>query len=138
MAVQVISLVNYAITLVNPAYTLKPFENKIFTGISAITSDLAVHDLMKRLQAEVITPLDLDDGGGQAVVTAETAAKADALVSGGGILYADVATQQGATAGERRTLSDGPDAGAELIWAIPEGSASYAWCWAIYPLASYL
>lgn len=67
-----------------------------------------------------------------------TQAQFQGLVSGSGISYADVATTPGSSPGERRTLSDGPDAGAALIWAIPEGSASYAWCWAIYPLASYL
>jgi len=59
-------------------------------------------------------------------------------VSGYGISYATLASTPGTTPGERRTLSDGPDAGAGLVWAIPEGSTSYAWCWAIYPLASYL
>lgn len=71
-------------------------------------------------------------------VTPPTQAQIEALVSGGGIAYATLASTPGTTPGERRTLSDGPDAGAELIWAIPEGSTTYAWCWAIYPLASYL
>lgn len=60
------------------------------------------------------------------------------LATGGGIAYATLASTPGQAAGERRTLSDGPDAGAELIWSIPEGASAYAWCWAIYPLASYL
>jgi hypothetical protein len=34
-------------------------------------------------------------------------------------------------------LSDGDDAGALLMWAIPEGSASYAWCWQVWPKAAY-
>lgn len=79
MAVQVISLVNYAITLTDPAYILKPFENRIFTAISVITSDLAAKDSLKLLQAEVIIQANLDDGGGQALVTAENAAAAKAL-----------------------------------------------------------
>lgn len=70
-------------------------------------------------------------GGGAALVDAGT-------VSGGGISYATLASTPGTTPGERRTLSDGPDAGAGLVWAIPEGTSAYAWCWAIYPLASYL
>ena len=82
MAVQVISLVNYAIVLTNPAYTLKPFENKIFTNISAITGDLAAKDALKQLQAEVMTPIDTDDGGGQAIVTAENEALAKAVTTG--------------------------------------------------------
>ena len=40
--------------------------------------------------------------------------------------------------GEVRKLSDGPDKGACLVWAIPDGRTTYAWCWQIYPLASYL
>lgn len=44
MAVRVQSLVNYAVTLTNPAYTLKPFETKIFPDISVITSNLAAED----------------------------------------------------------------------------------------------
>lgn len=59
-------------------------------------------------------------------------------VSGAGISYAALASTLGAAPGERRTLTDGPDAGAGIVWAIPEGSSTYAWCWAIYPLASYL
>lgn len=55
----------------------------------------------------------------------------------GNLTYAAVATTTG-TPGEVRKLSDGPDAGAVLVWAIPEGSTSYAWCWQIYPLAAYL
>jgi hypothetical protein len=105
MAVQVVSLVNYAITLLNPAYTLKPFENKIFTDLSTITSDLATHDSMKRLQAEVITPIDLDDGGGQAIVTAKSAIEADALVSRAGISL--------------KTLAE------MLAWAPADGTSCY-------------
>ena len=55
----------------------------------------------------------------------------------GNLAYAAVATTTG-TPGEVRKLSDGPDKGATLTWAIPEGRAVYAWCWQIYPLASYL
>lgn len=55
----------------------------------------------------------------------------------GNLAYADVATTTG-TPGEMRKLSDGPDKGAVLVWAIPEGRAVYAWCWQIYPLAAYL
>ncbi len=63
---------------------------------------------------------------------------AGAPVSGAGIAYATLASTPGAAPGDKRTLTDGPDAGAQVVWAIPEGSTSYAWCWAIYPLASYL
>ena len=67
-----------------------------------------------------------------------TADAVQALVSAdGNLAYAAVATTTG-TPGEVRKLSDGPDKGAALTWAIPEGRAVYAWCWQIYPLASYL
>lgn len=42
------------------------------------------------------------------------------------------------TPGQIVRLSDGADAGALLVWAIPAGSSSYTWCWWIYPLAAYL
>jgi len=61
-----------------------------------------------------------------------------ALVSvDGNLASAAVATTTG-TPGQIVKLSDGPDKGACLVWAIPEGRASYTWCWQIYPLASYL
>ena len=61
-----------------------------------------------------------------------------ALVSvDGNLAYAAVATTTG-TPGQVAKLSDGPDAGALLVWAIPEGRTTYAWCWQIYPLAAYL
>lgn len=61
-----------------------------------------------------------------------------ALVSvDGNLAYAAVASTTG-TPGEVRKLSDGPDKGACLVWAIPSGASAYAWCWQIYPLASYL
>ena len=69
---------------------------------------------------------------------AESGAALQALVSGGGNLaYVAVASTTG-TPGEVRKLSDGPDKGAVLTWAIPDGASAYAWCWQIYPLAAYL
>ena len=41
------------------------------------------------------------------------------------------------TPGQVVKLSDGPDKGAALVWAIPAGASAYAWCWQIYPLAAY-
>ena len=71
-------------------------------------------------------------------LSASELAETQALVSAdGNLAYAAVATTTG-TPGEVRKLSDGPDKGAALTWAIPEGRAVYAWCWQIYPLASYL
>lgn len=58
-------------------------------------------------------------------------------VSGAGISYGTLASTPGTTAGEKRTLSDGPDKGAQLVWSQPSGKTSYAWCWQIYPLAAY-
>lgn len=55
----------------------------------------------------------------------------------GNLAYAAVASTTG-TPGEVRKLSDGPNKGVALTWAIPEGSSTYAWCWQIYPLAAYL
>ena len=61
-----------------------------------------------------------------------------ALVSGGGNLASAAVASTTGTPGEVRKLSDGPDKGASLTWAIPEGRSTYAWCWQIYPLAAYL
>lgn len=65
MTVKVVSLVNYSLVLANPAYTLKPFESKLFTGLTAVTADLASKHALKQLQAEVLTPIQQDDGSGQ-------------------------------------------------------------------------
>ena len=65
------------------------------------------------------------------------AAGIQAVVSGdGNVTVAALPTLTG-TPGQLVRLSDGDDAGALLVWAIPEGSASYAWCWHIWPRASY-
>ncbi len=55
----------------------------------------------------------------------------------GNLASAAVSTTTG-TPGQIVKLSDGPDKGACLVWAIPEGATAYAWCWQIYPLAAYL
>ena len=41
------------------------------------------------------------------------------------------------TAGQVVRLSDGPDAGALLVWAIPQGASAYAWCWWLWPQSAY-
>lgn len=43
----------------------------------------------------------------------------------------------GAAPGEVRALSDTPNTGVLVRWAMPEGSQAYAWCWHIYPLSKY-
>lgn len=68
---------------------------------------------------------------------AETAAVQALVSADGNLAYAAVASTTG-TPGEVRKLSDGPNKGVALTWAIPEGSSTYAWCWQIYPLAAYL
>lgn len=79
-----------------------------------------------------------DTGQAFGLLSTEKAAAVDALVSpDGNLAYAAVASTTG-TPGEVRKLSDGPDKGAALVWAIPEGRTTYAWCWQIYPLAAYL
>jgi hypothetical protein len=65
-------------------------------------------------------------------------AAVDSLVSvDGNLASAAVATTTGKP-GQIVKLSDGPDKGACLVWSIPEGRTTYAWCWQIYPLAAYL
>lgn len=41
------------------------------------------------------------------------------------------------TPGQIVRLSDGADAGALLVWAIPAGSSSYTWCWWLWPQSAY-
>lgn len=84
----------------------------------------------------------VDFGSGPKTVFATAGAAllnpVQALVSAdGNLAYAAVASTTG-TPGEVRKLSDGPNKGVALTWAIPEGSSTYAWCWQIYPLAAYL
>lgn len=55
----------------------------------------------------------------------------------GQITEAQTLTISGASVGERRTLSDGGAAGSEVVWAIPQGQTSPAWCWGIFPAAKY-
>lgn len=61
-----------------------------------------------------------------------------ALVSADGNLAEAAVASTTGTPGEVRKLSDGPNKGAALTWAIPDGRSTYAWCWQIYPLAAYL
>lgn len=59
-----------------------------------------------------------------------------ALVSGAGISSADLATTAG-IAGAMYQLSDGPNKGAKLTWAIPDGATEPTWCWWLWPQAAY-
>ena len=79
----------------------------------------------------------VDNNDGFPLSTTELASVRSLVSADGNLAYAAVATTTG-TPGEVRKLSDGPDKGAVLVWAIPEGRTTYAWCWQIYPLASYL
>jgi hypothetical protein len=55
----------------------------------------------------------------------------------GNITDAQTLTMPGASIGERRTLTTGDSAGAELVWAVPAGQSTAVWCWAIFPTAAY-
>lgn len=57
-------------------------------------------------------------------------------VSEAGISSADLATTAG-IAGAMYQLSDGPNKGAKLTWAIPEGATEPTWCWWLWPQAAY-
>ena len=61
----------------------------------------------------------------------------DSLVSTDGNVTAAALPTLTGIPGQLVRLSDGDDDGALLVWAIPEDSASYAWCWQIWPRASY-
>lgn len=65
-----------------------------------------------------------------------TAAQA-AAVTFAPITSAQVLTTSGAQIGESRQVSDGTNAGARLIWAIPSGASAPAWCWWNWPQSAY-
>ncbi len=73
----------------------------------------------------------------EALLTPAQVAATQALVSVDGNVTAAALPSLVGTPGQLVRLSDGDDAGALLVWAIPEKSASYAWCWQIWPKASY-
>ena len=110
------------------AWRIGPFLTAQAVSITAASA------ISYEVVAQVTTSPSPADTG----FTAVQVAAAQSLVSAdGNLAYAAVASTTG-TPGEVRKLSDGPDKGAVLTWAIPEGRAVYAWCWQIYPLAAYL
>lgn len=60
-----------------------------------------------------------------------------ALVSGAGNQPSATLAATTGTPGQIVRLSDGADAGALLVWAIPAGSSSYTWCWWLWPQSAY-
>ena len=52
------------------------------------------------------------------------------------IASTDISSTVGAF-GETRQISDGPDKGAKLVWAIPKGESTPAWCWWMWPQSKY-
>lgn len=61
-----------------------------------------------------------------------------ALVSVAGNITTAALSSTTGTPGQIVKLSDGDDKGSTLVWSIPDGASTYAWCWQIYPLAAYL
>jgi hypothetical protein len=43
----------------------------------------------------------------------------------------------GSAIGELRRISDGANAGIQVIWYQPAGASVPAWCWAVYPQSQY-
>lgn len=81
-------------------------------------------------------------GGLQGVFDGGTPAQKAAFqtsVSGG--VITDAQAQSGSPAGsaigELRRISDGPNAGVQVIWYQPAGASVPAWCWAVYPQSQY-
>lgn len=70
-------------------------------------------------------------------LSASEVAATQALVSQAGNQPSATLTATVGTPGQVVRLSDGPDAGAILVWAIPQGSTSYTWCWWLWPQAAY-
>lgn len=76
------------------------------------------------------------DGLARALTASHTAAVAALVEPVGTVTVAALAATTG-TPGQTVRLSDGPDEGAALVWAIPSGGASYTWCWWLWPKAAY-
>lgn len=60
-----------------------------------------------------------------------------AAVAFASIAAADIQTTEGAALGESREIADGDDAGARLIWRVPQGQTEPAWCWWVWPQSRY-
>ena len=60
-----------------------------------------------------------------------------APVSGAGNQPSATLAATTGTPGQIVRLSDGADAGALLVWAIPAGSSTYTWCWWLWPQSAY-
>lgn len=73
------------------------------------------------------------DGG----LTAAQVAATQALVSVAGNLAAAAVSSTSGTPGEVRRISDGDNAGALVVWAIPQGASTYTWCWWLWPQSAY-
>lgn len=71
--------------------------------------------------------------------TAEQKAAFQASVSGAAITDAQAraGSPAGSAIGELRRISDGVNAGLQVIWYQPAGASVPAWCWAVYPQSQY-
>ena len=67
----------------------------------------------------------------------QAAGQMQALVSVAGNLAAAAVSSTSGTPGEVRRISDGDNAGALVVWAIPQGASTYTWCWWLWPQAAY-
>jgi hypothetical protein len=52
------------------------------------------------------------------------------------VLSSQLAILQGAI-GESRQIADGPDAGARVVWSVPQGATAPTWCWWLWPQSAY-
>ncbi len=108
---------------------------RIYGPFSAGTITLAAISGAVRyeLSGDSVSPMD-DDA--QPLTAIENQSVRTLSVAEGNVTSAALLTLTG-TANQTVRISDGDDAGALLIWAIPDGSTSYAWCWHVWPKASY-
>lgn len=77
------------------------------------------------------------DNAAAGSLNADQAAQVQALVSGAGNQPSATLRATTGTPGQVVRLSDGPDAGALLVWAQPAGSSTYTWCWWLWPQSAY-
>lgn len=82
------------------------------------------------------TAVKLTASGRDVQYQTQDGADGGALTEVGNITAAELLTTTG-TLGQTVRLSDGPDRGAILMWATPQGATTPTWCWWLWPQAAY-
>lgn len=95
--------------------------------------DALAHDVVNRGLATYFTspPNPIGSLSQSEILAVQT------VVSPGGNVAAAALSSTSGFPGQIVRLSDGADAGALLVWAIPAGASAYTWCWWHWPQSAY-